>query len=433
MLSAVTFVRPDGKEVRVEMERSETIRSSVSVFDALAIEQAVIDLLGRGEDVSNLVLKNFLSGPTMYSMDIPRSFASTPIKFDLVSLEFVYSYKIQHVMSERSGTATYTISIFTKTPVVPSAVQAYTNELKKQIGDGFEVTIERQEDRKYRLRIVDVKDYEQPPVGGLKGLEVTLDFSFKYIGSLGSDDPKLNFGDLNLQLPDRPVRPIDPIDVARFPRDPNFGFRKGEPFVISGITATYYGMPEGQEFDSQLLYEAMGVCPEGQKCDAMTDVERLSRMTQVTINRVEDGVIYFTRDGVDYKTYRDRGGVVYVVQVVDSPLGKTLQGASALLASAVRFIEMSAYENPQAQQKTFSELGQQIKQVEILIREAKQLVRNSDKAMYWQINNFWKVFESDLALAKVWDQRGKSFQQTIKALEKGRVLLEELLAPVLVR
>ncbi|MGI6241509.1 MAG: hypothetical protein ACOYJW_06225 [Candidatus Omnitrophota bacterium] len=146
---------------------------------------------------------------------------------------------------------------------VPLAVQSFVKELQKQIGDGFRVEVRKETNGTYRVNISALKVISKPPLKGtLTAMIVRLDGTGK----------------------------------------------------VLGVTANYSGI----SVDTKLLFEAMGVCPEGQKCAVVRDVEKLSRMAKITVTKVVSGEIYFTRDGVDYKTSRDSKGRVIVKQLSPS-------------------------------------------------------------------------------------------------------------------
>jgi len=143
---------------------------------------------------------------------------------------------------------------------VPLAVQSFVKELQKQIGDGFRVEVRKETNGTYRVYVSALGMTSKPP---LKGTLTAM--------------------------------------IARL---------DGAGKVLS-VVANYSGI----SVDTKLLFEAMGVCPVGQKCAAMMDVEKLAQMIKITVTKVASRVIYYSEDNVDHMTYRDSKGRVIVEQL----------------------------------------------------------------------------------------------------------------------
>ncbi|MEI7752247.1 MAG: hypothetical protein WCJ71_09195, partial [Candidatus Omnitrophota bacterium] len=85
--------------------------------------------------------------------------------------------------------------------------------------------------------------------------------------------------------------------------------------VTSVSNARYF---DTANVDGQLLFD--GLKTFAQKNDLLVDVQALVLMTQITVNSVDaNGAIFFTKDGKNYKTYRDSNGTVKVEVVTSIP------------------------------------------------------------------------------------------------------------------
>jgi hypothetical protein len=158
---------------------------------------------------------------------------------------------------------------------IPPEVQDYIDQLKEQLGDGFDIKVSVHYSRVlisppqvdgWTITITDSKQYVAQPASGLKEISVFL----------------------------------------------------SEEGVQQNVENVIYYTASGElRVDCQLLFEAMGVCVEGQACrrTPYSDIEKLVKMTQIVVMRAEDDVIFFTNtlDGKNYKTYREADGTVRVI------------------------------------------------------------------------------------------------------------------------
>jgi hypothetical protein len=162
---------------------------------------------------------------------------------------------------------------------LPPAVQAYVDELQKQLGVGYIVKAVFA-DGKYQVSIT-LNDKLGMPVK--EGQLTSLSFNLNELGVCTNGVP--------------------PHCETSYVIDP------------SSLQATY-----SEKVDARLLFGGVRellirqntVC-NGQTCTArfITDQEVLGAMTTLTVSKVdENGAIHFTRDGKNYKTYRDEQGNV---------------------------------------------------------------------------------------------------------------------------
>ena len=179
-----------------------------------------------------------------------------------------------------------------KVIVLPTAVQAYADQLQARLNEksgSYRVgKPELQADGMYRVTVTDGKTYFVKPAGGLYQL------SFKLSG-----DGKLD---------------VLTLEAAYY--------SAGENLVLRGDA-------------SKLLVEAMGVCPQGQACTSqvISDIEKLTKLTQIAVTKVENGAIFYASAGKNYKAYRE-GAVVKVEEILPVP-PETLALAKNILGSSV--------------------------------------------------------------------------------------------------
>ena len=151
---------------------------------------------------------------------------------------------------------------------MPPAVTNFLTDLKNSLGDGFTVTAERQKDGTYLVSVVDAKIDSRLLRLGLAG----MGFIISSNGNLDTSQMKV----------------------------------------------TYYGGDSHIAVDGQLLFEAMRVCPQGQACTNvyLTDIDVLKEMSALSVTKVENGAIYFSKDGNNYKAYRDAQNNVQLIGLV---------------------------------------------------------------------------------------------------------------------
>jgi hypothetical protein len=183
--------------------------------------------------------------------------------------------------------STGNISRMESVALIPSEVQAFVEQLEQALGSDSRYELGFYRDDPYHISIGFKSSVPPSPDGA-----ILASIFFPSAGRLAGLDFKLT-GDGKVDL--------------------------------STLQATYQGADNDTVFsvDAQLLFEAMGVCPEGQVCvaQALSDADKLAKMTQITVTLVDqDGTIYFTQDKKNYKTYRDANGTVKVEEVLSIPL-----------------------------------------------------------------------------------------------------------------
>ncbi len=159
------------------------------------------------------------------------------------------------------------------------------------------------------------------------------------------------------------------VDGKIYVKAPTSGL-KGMSFEVAAdgtikaetLVADYYAADAQtvQVKDGKLLYEAMTVCPQGQVCPAqvITPLSGLIRMTEVTVTKVENGVIAFTKEGKNYKAFRENGQVIVkldmslieqaILQVAAAQ--KRLENAQKMLEQAGANVEAALAELKAAEQ-----------------------------------------------------------------------------------
>ncbi len=185
---------------------------------------------------------------------------------------------------------------------IPAAVQAYADQLQAQLGSGFLVKVVVLYPKcavgtkcaggvpEYRINIEDNKEYLVAPASGL------FEMSF----SLSSDGKN----------------------------------------VPTSLQATFYGLSGEFPVDAQLLYQGMMelIRMSGTHHKFLPDdVVALVMITQSNVTKVENGAIFFSKDGKNYKAYRE-GAVVKVEEIIPVPpeilaLAKNILGSSVVRGS----------------------------------------------------------------------------------------------------
>jgi hypothetical protein len=161
---------------------------------------------------------------------------------------------------------------------LPLAVREYMNDLQTRLGDGFKVTAARQADGSYLISVVDSKVYIKTPTEGLHQMRFVI-----------------RGLDLCTQGPGGKCTTT------------------GCVVVPESIQASFYSPKGDLKVDGQLLFEAMGACPQGQVCTMhlIDDTEKLAKLARVAVSSVDpDGAIHFQLEGQNYKTFRDKNGNV---------------------------------------------------------------------------------------------------------------------------
>jgi hypothetical protein len=157
--------------------------------------------------------------------------------------------------------------ILTEVVATPPAVTAYVSELKAQFTN-MNVTLTLQSDKTYLIQIAHMPCPE------------SMNCSSPAPGS---------FGSLSLKL-----------DAS--------GKR-----IANSMTVSYNGVIASGK-DADLLFDSMTACPQGEICAvnvmAGSDAVILKEMASINVAKVDNGSIYFTKDGNKFKTYRDEQGNV---------------------------------------------------------------------------------------------------------------------------
>ena len=125
------------------------------------------------------------------------------------------------------------------------------------------------------------------------------------------------------------VAPVGPLYAMSY-------ILRGDGIVDSkSVSAAYYGIQDDAKVVGPLLYEAMGVCPEGQICKmvATSPIDLLKTLTTISVTKVETSPIYTvhftTTDGKYYKTYRDAAGKVIVIDEVEALRAQIMASTTA--------------------------------------------------------------------------------------------------------
>ncbi|HRK62282.1 MAG TPA: hypothetical protein PLY88_07040 [Candidatus Omnitrophota bacterium] len=143
---------------------------------------------------------------------------------------------------------------------LPSAVAAYQTAFE----DGLTVSITG-ENGVFFIRVTDSKEWLIPPTSGFQSMSFSVD-------------------------------------------------ENGQIISESDIQATYYGKDGSIRVDGNFLMQALNTCPKGELCAqkmiAANDSVYLAQMTSVSVSKVENAAIYFSRGESNYKAYRDESGQI---------------------------------------------------------------------------------------------------------------------------
>lgn len=299
------YTRPDGKQVRVNFDQApgaKFISGVGGIRDPgmAAIEAAVVDLLSKNEiSGGTLVLKNyavkFLN--FMCTAGIPPSCSGDMgVAFDLESNAVIYSYHATVPMDSLDRGRKIEVTLVSKTVIIPPAVRAFVEQLQKTLGYGYVVGGYRGDPYHISVDFRTTSDDGSGAIGGAiflpsAGQLVHMDF-------LLTQDAQINVGTLQ---------------------------------------ATYHTAGGDVSADAQLLYDGMRalflvpsvpypvIDPGYNRPDP--EIERrlavgfeqmlLDAMTQISVVSVDsNGAIHFTKDGINYKCFRDANNQIRLQIVI---------------------------------------------------------------------------------------------------------------------
>ena len=167
---------------------------------------------------------------------------------------------------------------------LPLAVQAYVNILQIRAGAGYKVTGTIQKDGTYLITVEDSKVYVKAPTEGLHRMSFILDTKIQ--------------------------------------------------FQIDSLKASYYGVNGDIPVDAKLLFQAVGMCSQGEACtkQLITDTERLTRMTRVSVSSADStGMIHYSLDNNYYQVYRDANNNVILKREIPPAVQKYIEALKQMV------------------------------------------------------------------------------------------------------
>jgi len=270
------FTRPDGKQVKVDFYGDSLNSKESQFFESgyggirgpmmAAVEAALIDLLGKTEIVGGLIFKNASSQPNiMCTASIPGNCSgNTVVKFDFESRaeanSMKYEYEATVPFGNQEGQTGTAILLNPLSVFVSNFVKDFLEKLNEHGENNYSSYLYYYENEgRYGVRV-------QSP-----GLWLAFSF-YEGVNAEGKD----------------------PAPVVTI-------FKKTDSAVV--------GRPE-----SQTLFDSL------KELGAVTDQDKLVMLVEkIKVTSSGSGEIFFTKEGKDYRVYRDSAQNVKLIQILSVP------------------------------------------------------------------------------------------------------------------